>query len=53
MTTTVNGALPLSHGYGYVCDINLTGNGGEDVVVLGTNASKIEVVGNQNISRSR
>ena len=48
----MNGALPLGLGRGYAGDLNLTGHSGEDVVVLCTKA-KIEVVGDQNISRSR
>ena len=48
----MNGALPLSPANGLVCDLNLTGHRGEDVVVLCTKASKIEVVGDQNITRS-
>ena len=51
--TTVSGALPLGLGCGYAGDLNLTGHSGEDVVVLCTKASKIEVVGDQNIFRSR
>ena len=38
--------------YGFTCDLTLTGHGGGDVVVLCTKASKIEVVGDQNITRS-
>jgi len=49
----VNGVLPLSLGCAYAGDLDLTGHSGEDVVVLCTKASKIEVVGDQNISRSR
>ena len=43
----------LAHGPGYAGDFNLTGHSGEDVVVLCTKASNIEVVGDQNIFRSR
>ena len=46
----MNGALPLGLGCGYAGDLNLTGHSGEDVVVLCTKASKIEVEGDQNIS---